>query len=113
MYGRLKAIKNTIPSVHNFDMKWGGEPIVVTSCSKVKGQWVSEWVSSLSTSATLATAMGTNGGQSWALERHAENVFASLDPAFLNMQQFSASNGCLIRELNRAINWRRSEKVVS
>ena len=106
MDGRLKAIKNTIPSVHNFDVKWG-EPIVVTSCSKVKGQWVSEWVSSLSTSATLATAMGTNGGQSWALERHAENVFASLDPAFL--QQFSASNGCLIRELNRAIKWRRSK----
>ena len=62
MDGRLKAIKNTIPSVHNFDMKWGGEPIIVTSCSKVKGQWVSEWVSSLSTSATLATAMGTTVG---------------------------------------------------
>ena len=26
------------------------------------------------------------------------------------MQQFSASNGCLIRELNRAIKWRRSEE---
>ena len=56
MDGRLKAIKNTIPSVHNFDMKWGG------TNSRAKGQWVSEWVSSLSTSATLATAMGTTVG---------------------------------------------------
>ena len=61
----------------------GGTNCCHLLCSKVKGQWVSEWVSSLSTSATLATAMGTNGGQSWALDRHAENVFASLDPAFL------------------------------
>ena len=45
MDGRLKAIKNTIPSVHNFDMKWG-EPIVVTSSvqrSRDSG-WVSGWV---------------------------------------------------------------------
>ena len=41
-YGRLKAIKNTLPSVHNFDMKWGG-----TNCCHLlfKGQGtVGEWV---------------------------------------------------------------------